>query len=505
MLNDKKEVNMKMRFFIKMCVAAMAAYGASPALALTAADADKKLKDLEVEREADRQYIKNLKEEIDVLDTKVKQRKSTETLVPVEVLDQVGDLETKLKVVDTKAKKRIASVKQSITKDRDRFRINGFMSAGVLYGEDNYTYGTNEKEIKFTDDFNFRSDAHVALQLSYQVSDNVEVITQMSTPGYEEFKVRSEWAFLKYNFSDDLSFRVGRMRLPFYYYSESLDVGFSYPWVRPPIELYINEVTSYEGIDINYRYATGDWIHNIQIPLGSVQSPLFKVTGMKGLILTSQWDAWSFRLGYTGASIRVDIPDAQESVAALGGFTEDLLEVPKAAYYAFATVYDDGRALVIFEANELAVKQGGVAAFAGGYITFGWRFGKWTPNITYASRHTTEKNSKTPLDISPNDPLIQSLPSSIKDTPLPTLVATSDPMFGGLGEPEGIEDNNSLALGVRLEVTSNIAAKFEVTSYYGFQDTDDDGIYNNGILQGDNPTSDNEVVTIYSFVVDAVF
>jgi hypothetical protein len=43
-----------------------------------------------------------------------------------------------------------------------------------------------------------------------------------------------EWAYGSYNFSEKLSLQLGRKRLPLFYYSETQDVGFSYPWLHLP-------------------------------------------------------------------------------------------------------------------------------------------------------------------------------------------------------------------------------------------------------------------------------
>ena len=99
-------------------------------------------------------------------------------------------------------------------------------------------------------------------------------------------------------------------------FSESLEVGFTYPWVRPPIEVYINEITSYEGIDATYRFSMGNWINTLQVSGGSVTSPSYEISDYGGIVWTGEFGSWTTRLAITQADVTIKIPDDNIDTAA---------------------------------------------------------------------------------------------------------------------------------------------------------------------------------------------
>lgn len=47
--------------------------------------------------------------------------------------------------------------------------------------------------------------------------------------------------------------------LPMYYFSEYMEVGFAYPWIRPPANLYWWEITQFNGLTYLYNFELGNW------------------------------------------------------------------------------------------------------------------------------------------------------------------------------------------------------------------------------------------------------
>ena len=52
------------------------------------------------------------------------------------------------------------------------------------------------------------------------------------------FKADVDWAYVSYELTPKLLVQAGHKRLPIYYYSDFMYVGYAYPWVRPPQDLY---------------------------------------------------------------------------------------------------------------------------------------------------------------------------------------------------------------------------------------------------------------------------
>lgn len=67
------------------------------------------------------------------------------------------------------------------------------------------------------------------------------------------------WAFVAWRPNDDWLLRAGRLRLPMYLYSESMDVGQTHDMVRLPTELYsVLPVPDFNGLSVGRSWTLGD-------------------------------------------------------------------------------------------------------------------------------------------------------------------------------------------------------------------------------------------------------
>ena len=100
------------------------------------------------------------------------------------------------------------------------------------------TLGGVQADISFTEDF----------------SATVQAVARGSAG-----KAGIDWAFGTYKISPQLSVQFGRKRLPLYYYSDFMYVGYAYPWIRPPQDLYAWQIYSYDGANLMYKTSFGGW------------------------------------------------------------------------------------------------------------------------------------------------------------------------------------------------------------------------------------------------------
>src|SRR5690606_28997655 len=91
-------------------------------------------------------------------------------------------------------------------------------------------------------------------QFRYGVTDRLAITAQaIAKPEQDSWKAKVEWLYLSHQTTDRLVLRAGRLRSPVYMYSDTLDVGFSYPWLRLPDEVYHQiQSPTYEGADAIY-------------------------------------------------------------------------------------------------------------------------------------------------------------------------------------------------------------------------------------------------------------
>jgi hypothetical protein len=91
-----------------------------------------------------------------------------------------------------------------------------------------------------------------SMRLLPPLTATVQLVARASTE-----KVTADWAYLKYTIDNSWRVDVGRQRLPFY--SDSAYIGYTYPWVRPPPEVYGWQIYNYDGGTVVYNTTFGDW------------------------------------------------------------------------------------------------------------------------------------------------------------------------------------------------------------------------------------------------------
>ncbi|NNM51313.1 MAG: hypothetical protein HKM02_03700 [Pseudomonadales bacterium] len=142
------------------------------------------------------------------------------------------------------------------------FLPNGVNSPTSLYPSykcpcfiSNYEYGGIYQHTGW----DLANESMVGIQANAQVNDQLSAVVQIDARGLDGYQPTVDWAYTSYNLTNTLTIQAGRKRLPLYMYSDYNYVGYAYPWVRPPVDLYGWEVYSYDGINVQYNNAIGDW------------------------------------------------------------------------------------------------------------------------------------------------------------------------------------------------------------------------------------------------------
>lgn len=99
-------------------------------------------------------------------------------------------------------------------------------------------------------------------EFSPQLSFTTQLIARARNPN-QGSKPSIDWAYLSWNPAKDLPLTVqlGRMRIPLYYYSDYLYIGYAYPWVRPAPDVYGWPIYAYDGASLTWKQQLGqsDW------------------------------------------------------------------------------------------------------------------------------------------------------------------------------------------------------------------------------------------------------
>lgn len=267
--------------------------------------------------------------------------------------------------------------------------FNGFGTLGVsrLGGEESgRSYG---KQGQLNDRWRGDELSLIGAQLSYDIGDSLVATAQLTAQAQQDrWGLDLDWLYLAWQTSDRLTLRAGRLRNPVYMYSETLNVGATYPWLRLPDEVYSQlQIDNYEGLDLLYdtplRFGSLTWqinggqarnrdhfIHDDQHDIDYT-----KIVGINLKLTTRDWGA--IRIAYSEATLDMHIPYMDGTV--LQGIAEDV----KGKFTALGYQYDNGTWLAASEATRVVV-EGLTPSSNAFYIMAGRRFGNLSAHLTHA-------------------------------------------------------------------------------------------------------------------------
>ena len=262
--------------------------------------------------------------------------------------------------------------------------INGFASAGFITGDLDASFYSGTDIIG--DSATFGADNTIGLQIFSNVNDKVSFTGQLLAKGViDSYSLDAHWAFVDYHPRSDLSIRAGRLVLPVMMVSEFVDVGYAYPWARPPMEVYSGiPLTSYSGIDMLYTAHIGDNNLIIQPYMGSIPASSNIGLDVKTDLGIGLNTTFQFEYGFLRAHV-MQVKGVSGSDPSTGsGFIMDAQMVAIGADLEF------GNVVVISEYIKKEFEFTGLEPFSevsgeAGYLTLGYRMGKFLPHITFAS------------------------------------------------------------------------------------------------------------------------
>jgi len=361
--------------------------------------------------------------------------------------------------------------------------LSGFLTAGGTYADQKVLSTTNavSQDGNIENKVGFTNDSRIGIQLSAKVNRDVSVTAQLLARGSDEdFNLKADWAFVSYRAADPLTIRGGKLKLTTFLVSDYIEVGYAYPWIRPPQEVYYaNPISTMTGADALVRFNFGDYSLLFQPyygnsrgeqalvpqeavvnpplsqPAGTVMSVDFTTDSLTGVNLSFGSDIFTVRAGYLQTLV---------SAPAFG------VSYEKATFTSVGGTLD-WKGLVFyseyFQREIEGMANGAFPNQKGAYATIGYRFGKFLPHITYAT-----------LDDNDNPATLMGLP--LKQT--------------------------SATLGLRYELGTGAALKFEAQQVKPECTGKSFEICRGLLIANPNLGPErSESVMIYSLAVDVVF
>ncbi|HSX52429.1 MAG TPA: DNA topoisomerase IV [Cellvibrio sp.] len=333
--------------------------------------------------------------------------------------------------------------------------ISGFLSVegGMVDDENSVPYkGYSEED--FTFDRNI-----LGLQVSGQVNENVTATAQLIARSTNDYEVTADWAYLSWQASENGKVRAGRLRTPLYMYSDYLDVGYAYPWISAPNEVYYLPFNNVDGIDYYATAALGSFDTTFQAYFGSFDSDFKFEDGTEGYAslrnqmgvaatIGKSW--WTLRAAYHQVDLSVDINNPQ-----LAGLISQLSASPfasivpsiaidedKATFGEVGINIDTGIFVAAAEHVEFEVKDSLLAKNVRDYVMVGVRVSDFLFHVTGSKADDEIANLTGDIPVS----------------------AQTQPLIDGLNAAAAARDidREVISYGVRWDVASGTALKLQL-------------------------------------------
>ena len=278
--------------------------------------------------------------------------------------------------------------------------INGFASikAGMTLDSDSTLYG-------YTDELDFKNESLFAVQVMSDLGEKLSVTAQLMGRGREDFNVEFEWAFLSYQLTDNMQINAGRLRTPFYKYSDFKDVGYAYDWSRVPEAVYNLDFDNIEGVSLYHTATLGSFDSTLQLIAGSFDGDAvpagLAVQAKIDQILGATWelsrDGISARLAYLTGDTSFSNPGIDELTRILTenglGAVARAIDVNEesSTFLGLALTLDKNDWVAVAEITRTEVDDSLVAEQNSYYVSIGHRFDSLTPYISYEKRDNDAK------------------------------------------------------------------------------------------------------------------
>lgn len=263
-----------------------------------------------------------------------------------------------------------------------------------------------------TDDA-WKRDTRLGLQVVYQMTPTVSAVSQVVLRDQVSSKLTHfiDWTFLSFNPTPDVDVRIGRVGYDVFLMSEQRNLGYSYPWVRPPVEFYgWVPLYSVDGGDLAYNLTDRGtrWRFKIQggkspglgVPID--RDDIFYVESDKiiAATVTREHGPWLLKVGYSYVNVSSDADPLESRLglfSALDGVAQ--MDIPTVSadaqalrrnmtwkdswmhYYTVGIVYDQKDWLMHAELGKVVSSIDMSMNSTMAYAALARRLGDWTPFV----------------------------------------------------------------------------------------------------------------------------
>lgn len=238
----------------------------------------------------------------------------------------------------------------------------------------------------------------LGLQGTARFNERLAITGQAVARGVHHGAINLEWLYADIRLNEDATLQIGRKRLPLFYYSETQDVGLTYPWAHLPQGLYGWEIVNYNGANLMWRDHWQDWSAQLNLFTGSEtreDNPFWEYYNGKDSRTDSRWPGihgMELSLSRDWLDSRfVYITSGIQNKAVSSGSTAFLPSpTPRQHLYGMAVNadYEDW----VWRSEAYYIDRRDADEEDRGYMFgLGYRFGAWLPMLTYTRYSQTLK------------------------------------------------------------------------------------------------------------------
>jgi len=262
--------------------------------------------------------------------------------------------------------------------DPEVFSFSGFGTLGAVHStEDQADYSSGAFQPNgagYSHDWSFDVDSLLGVQMTAKLSPQLTAVAQVVAQQRwtNQYTPEFEWANIRYALTPDLTVRAGRIAMPTYLASDTRNVHYAMPMVRPATEVYrLLPITNSDGVDASYRLHAGDVTNTIQAIYGTNTTQVsdalsVRAEGVWAVVDNIEWNDLTVHLTYQGQQMNflgMPLPSNPFKIKVVG------------------LNYDPGKWFASAEGARTTVSTGDQAAYA---LNGGVRFGSITTYGGYA-------------------------------------------------------------------------------------------------------------------------
>ena len=344
------------------------------------------------------------------------------------------------------------------------WKLSGFGTLGAARSsERNADYSSSAMKASGTGrshEWSPQVDSKLGAQVDLQVGPRWSAVLQVVSEQHLDYSYRPrvEWANLKYQATPELALRVGRIALPMFVAADYRKVGYAYPWVRTPVEIYgAIPLSSSDGADLTWRWNGESVRGTTQAFAGRTDMALYdgarlRGSGIVGLSQTIERGNLSLRASILTARLTITLfPQLFDGLRAFGDQGRAIadrlaMERKRATTASIGLNYDPGQWFVLGEASHYRVD-----AYLGAndsiYASAGFRHGAFTPYLGYARAWGRMPDG-------PHKLRLDGLPPPYAEAGA-FLNASVDTML------RAIPSQSTASLGLRWDLAANLALKLQ--------------------------------------------